>query len=261
MRPFFELSANTSSLLAPFVVKRLARPKASYAIGLPAFRSHSLLSASPRKTATFATPVQVRQLASLPNMTAQITFYKRPLPDSCINFNSPEGKRLFANALRDGLTESYFLLAGQFVSSNAYICTRAREREKRLIVIRKQVTQNEPAYCALGTLCMVLNAYEVDPQRIFRGVWRFYDQDMLSCCRPLEDVAAVGLTLPEFGCLARCNGLNTTIVSPRLEPESRTAGLERFRRDLKESAQGKATLALSYSRKTLGQTVRADTRR
>lgn len=35
------------------------------------------------------------------------------------------------------------------------------------------VTQNEPAYCALGTLVQILNSLEVDPQRKWKGGWRW----------------------------------------------------------------------------------------
>lgn len=79
---------------------------------------------------------------------------------------------------------------------------------------------------------------------------------MLDCCRPLSDIAQVGLTLSEFACLARCNGLRAQVVSPVLDcsPDEREKGLARFRDDLRAVAKGKGTMALSYSRKTLGQT-------
>jgi hypothetical protein len=80
--------------------------------------------------------------------------------------------------------------------------------------------------------------------------------DMLDCCRPLNDIAQVGLTLSEFACLARCNGLQAQVVSPLLDwsPQEREKGLERFRNDLRRVSRGDGTMALSYSRKTLGQT-------
>ena len=43
-------------------------------------------------------------------------------------------------------------------------------------------TQNEPAYCGLGTLVMVLNALEVDPGEVWKGSWRWYEEKMLGCC-------------------------------------------------------------------------------
>ncbi|GAA5865539.1 hypothetical protein JCM1840_001436 [Sporobolomyces johnsonii] len=168
-------------------------------------------------------------MATAPLLAAQSSFYKRPLPPSCIAFNSKDGKRIFARAMTEGNLESYFLLSGQMI------------------------TQNEPAYCALGTLVMVLNAYEVDPQRKWKGPWRWYEQEMLDCCRPLASIASVGLTLSEFACLARCNGLRATVVSP--SPRiPREEAIARFRDDLKKASRGETVMAVSYSRKALGQT-------
>ncbi|GAA5958325.1 hypothetical protein JCM3765_004792 [Sporobolomyces pararoseus] len=165
---------------------------------------------------------------------ASKSFYKRPLPSSCIAFNSTEGRQIFANALREDNLNSYFLLSQHFL------------------------TQNEPAYCALGTLAMILNALEMDPQRVWKGPWRFYDQDMLDCCRPLSDIAQVGLTLAEFSCLSRCNGLRARVQSPSVvgspTTESRHSALEQFRNDLKKASKGPEIMAISYSRKVLGQT-------
>lgn len=33
---------------------------------------------------------------------------------------------------------------------------------------------------------------------------------MLDCCQPLEQVKQSGITLAEFACLAKCNGLEAT---------------------------------------------------
>ncbi|GAA5908531.1 hypothetical protein JCM8208_002656 [Rhodotorula glutinis] len=173
-------------------------------------------------------------MAAAPPLVPQRSFYKRPLPPTCTAFASPEGKALFAKAFAEGHMESYFVLAPQMV------------------------TQNEPAFCALGTLVQILNGLGVDPQRRWKSGWRWYDQDMLDCCRPLSDVAAVGLTLSEFTCLARCNQLQAVVHSPLLDaaggPAEREAGLARFRDDLRTTSRGKGVIALSYSRATLGQT-------
>ncbi|GAA5870654.1 hypothetical protein JCM8547_005021, partial [Rhodosporidiobolus lusitaniae] len=91
-------------------------------------------------------------MATAPLLAPQVSFYKRPLPPSCIAFNSHEGKRLFAKALGEGNMEGYFTLAGSLEM------------------------QSEAAYCGLATLCSILNALEVDPQRQWKGAWRWYDQ-------------------------------------------------------------------------------------
>ena len=66
-------------------------------------------------------------------------FYRRALPDTCISFCSTEGQEIFKEALASGHMQCYFKLAAQFR------------------------TQDEPAYCGLSTLVMVLNSLEVDP--------------------------------------------------------------------------------------------------
>ena len=46
-------------------------------------------------------------------------------------------------------------------------------------------TQDEPAFCGLSTLVMVLNTLQVDPKKVWKGVWRWYHENMLDCCVPL----------------------------------------------------------------------------
>ena len=57
---------------------------------------------------------------------------------------------LFRDALACGTMECYFPLAAQFT------------------------TQADPAFCGLGTLAMVLNALNIDPGRVWKGPWRWY---------------------------------------------------------------------------------------
>jgi len=194
----------------------------------------TLTSSSPSLPPAPSLPPPIHHPRARPDMTtssplASTSYYKRPLPSSCLPFNSPEGRRIFANLQQDDL-DAYFLLSQHFL------------------------TQNEPAYCALGTLAMILNSLEMDPQRIWKGNWRWYSENLLDCCRPLEEVAQVGLTLPEFACLARCNGLSARVVSPPLVETDRKTALEEFRRDLKKATRAEEIMAISYSRKVLGQT-------
>ena len=71
-------------------------------------------------------------------------YYRRPLPDTCIDFSSELGKQIFSESLADGRMETYFKLASQFR------------------------TQDEPAFCGLSTLVMCLNALSIDPHRTVR---------------------------------------------------------------------------------------------
>lgn len=67
------------------------------------------------------------------------SFHGRPLPLDCVGFSSDEGKRRFAESLMAGDCEAFFPLSEQFI------------------------TQDEPAFCGISSLCMVLNALRVDP--------------------------------------------------------------------------------------------------
>lgn len=55
---------------------------------------------------------------------------------------------------------------------------------------------------------------------------------------------------------ARCNGLTAKVTSPLLDcpATKRAEGLAKFRVDLKVAAQGRGAMAISYDRRTLGQT-------
>ncbi|KAK8506117.1 hypothetical protein V6N13_002764 [Hibiscus sabdariffa] len=109
--------------------------------------------------------------------------YRRVLPSPpAIEFASPEGKKLFTEALAGGTVEGFFKLISYYQ------------------------TQSEPAYCGLATLAMVLNALAIDPGRTWKGPWRWFDDTMLDCCEPLEKIKSRGITFGKVACLAVCNG-------------------------------------------------------
>lgn len=60
-------------------------------------------------------------------------------------------------------------------------------------------TQDEPAYCGLATLAMVLNALFIDPGRTWKGPWRWFNERMLDCCKPLEEVKQEGIVFKQVG--------------------------------------------------------------
>jgi hypothetical protein len=117
------------------------------------------------------------------------TFYRRPLPTTCIALSSAEGRSRFENAMKSGGCESYFHLSEQFT------------------------TQADPAFCGISSLVMVLNALSMDPGRSWIGsVWRWYHEDMMDgVCRNLDHVRRNGVTLAEFCCMARCHGCEVSI--------------------------------------------------
>lgn len=153
-------------------------------------------------------------------------FYRRPLPSALVPFASPEGRRLFREALEAGHLEGWFALSEQFQ------------------------TQSDPAFCGLGTLVVALNALGIDPGRVWKGPWRWYSEELLDCCLPLDAVRARGVTLGQFACLARCNGASATVR------RADVATVDELRRDLDEAtaAHDGVVVAASYSRRALGQT-------
>ncbi|EGC38412.1 hypothetical protein DICPUDRAFT_53337 [Dictyostelium purpureum] len=154
-----------------------------------------------------------------------VSFYKRDLPSHLIEFSSEEGKLIFKEALLNGNMENYFSLAEQFLS------------------------QSDPAFCGLATLAMVLNALKIDPNRLWKGPWRWFAEDMLDCCIPIDSVKKRGITFTEFSCLSKCNGAN--IKSYRGDEND----IHQFRSSIIEASSKQGIhLVMSYSRKTLGQT-------
>jgi len=174
----------------------------------------------------------------MPIPEPQQTFHRRKLPPPAIEFSSREGQAIFREALAAGTMGPFFRLIEQFH------------------------TQNEPAFCGLGTLTMVLNALNVDPGKTWKGPWRWFHEGMLDCCEPLDRVKEMGIVWPKWVCLARCNG---AYVDAR-RADDKDASLECFRQfvlqtssqevgcSTEEGAGNLQVLVCSYSRKQFGQT-------
>ena len=143
--------------------------------------------------------------------------------------NQKEGRLYFTEALSNGHCEGYFPLAEQFQSQSHY------------------------AYCGISSLSMCLNAMLIDPGRIYSGVWRWFDDSMLSCCEPLDKIQEVGITLNKLACLARCNGAVCDLIY------AQDIKFEQFKSDLIKACtetcgMNRPILIASYSRKELNQT-------
>ena len=143
---------------------------------------------------------------------ASQSFHGEALPTGLIDYRSNESKTRLCRALTNGTAVPYLALSSCFSF------------------------QSETRFCGLSTLAILLNALQIDPQRVWKTPWRWYTEDLLDCCRPLEHVKKVGITLEEFKCLADCNGTVCKLV--------RTCGLaageteqkrdyEQFRRALR----------------------------
>ena len=131
---------------------------------------------------------------------------------------------MFAEAMRDGTAKSFFRL------------------------MEMLHTQNEPEHCGLATLVTVLNALGVDPYRRWKGIWRFFSEELLDCCEPLSNFKN-GINFDRLASLARCNGLSVRAVS------ASDTSLDAFRERVRVLSQTQASsMVLAYSRKTLNQT-------
>lgn len=170
-------------------------------------------------------------------LTAAQTFHRRALPPPAIEFSSLRGQKIFGEALAAGTMGGFFRLIEQFH------------------------TQDEPAFCGLGTLTMVLNALNVDPGRPWKGPWRWFHEGMLSCCEPLEKVKERGIAWPSWLCIARCNG----VYVEAHRADELGGDLESFRKLVcaascqpigcaSENGAKLKVLVVSYSRIQFGQT-------
>ncbi|KAJ2707639.1 hypothetical protein FB645_000616 [Coemansia sp. IMI 203386] len=152
------------------------------------------------------------------------TFYRRELPEGLVSFTSPQGRKLFKESLNEGYAEGYFNLAGNFT------------------------VQSEPAYCGPSSLAMVLNALEVDPGRKWKGVWRWYSDELLKSCRAESDLKANGITYDEFLCLG---STHAQVIAKR----GKSASREEFLRDIKYVTQrDDVFMVVSFYRPALNQT-------
>jgi glutathione gamma-glutamylcysteinyltransferase len=152
------------------------------------------------------------------------TLYRRPLPADAIAFSSPEGRQVFAEALAMGGLDGYFPLAEQFH------------------------TQSDPSFCGLGSLVVALNALGIDPGRLWKGPWRWFAEDLLDCCVPLDEVQKRGLDIDELSCLARCNGADVQLS------RADQADLAAWRTALATASRGETVVIASYDRAAMGQT-------
>ncbi|KAG0243445.1 hypothetical protein BGX31_010728 [Mortierella sp. GBA43] len=152
------------------------------------------------------------------------TFYKKELPVHLDSFTGVAGRKLFREMIQAGTGECFFSLFTSFS------------------------TQNDPAFCGVSSLSMVLNALEIDPRRQWKGVWRWYTDEQLDCCASISEMRLKGITFNQFSCLARCHA---SVVSKPADRHS----LEEFRRDIQLITSSEGThMVISFSRPALGQT-------
>jgi len=153
-----------------------------------------------------------------------MTLYRRALPDDAIPFASDEGRALFGEALAAGGMRGYFALAEQYH------------------------TQSDPAFCGLGSLVVALNALAIDPGRLWKGPWRWFSEELLDCCMPLDEVRARGVDLDTLACLARCNRAEVSLERPGPDAGALRAAIAQA------CAEPGTVIVAGYDRSVLGQT-------
>lgn len=137
------LRARASSLLRVARTIATALPERS----MPPLPSRSDGEAIKMSTPTTAAPTPPAPAPpAAPPSYLHRTVFRRPLNPPAVAFSSPEGRALFQRALASGTAEGFFPLVEQFS------------------------TQDEPAYCGLASLAMVLNALNVDPRRPWKVI-------------------------------------------------------------------------------------------
>ena len=118
-------------------------------------------SSSPSTTinAAASNSTSTTPAAAAPTTSFPRTFYRRQLPSSSISFSSPEGRTVFASAMANGGTFTFFPLIEQL-----WVYLRLIEQFLQLSssytyfdTIWGRQTRSEPAYCGLTTLVIVLN--------------------------------------------------------------------------------------------------------
>lgn len=133
------------------------------------------------------------------------SFLRRPLPSHLIPFSSPTGRLRLREAEDAGHAEAFFTLIEQFS------------------------TQSEPAFCGLSSLVIVFNSFVMDPERVWKGPWRFYSEELLSCCKSLDEIKQKGITMEELACLADCNNADIKCLHA---DDREMGGIDGFREKL-----------------------------
>lgn len=171
-----------------------------------------------------------RSSACVEYMTSQPTkrsLYKRVLPPNLVELSSDEGKKRFQSAQLNGDADAFFTLLSSFQM------------------------QSDPAFCGLTTLATVLNALQVDPERVWKHPWRWYSEILLECCISLEHVRKHGTTVDQLAMISRCEGCTTDVLRG-LDVEAARRLVQRGVRD-QAPAQRELVVA-AYDRAALSQT-------
>ena len=125
-------------------------------------------------------------------MEKKETFYKAKEPSEGINFKSNDSKKLFLESLQNNTANPFFELSDQFS------------------------TQTFGSYCGPTNISIILNSMGVDPQSVFFGRWRWYDEKNIHSC-DLESVHNHGMPITDLKFILECNKIKTRLYRPICE--------------------------------------------
>lgn len=125
-------------------------------------------------------------------MEKKETFYKAKEPSEGINFKSDDSKKLFLESLQNNTANPFFELSDQFS------------------------TQTFGSYCGPTNISIILNSMGVDPQSVFFGRWRWYDEKNIHSC-DLESVHNHGMPITDLKFILECNKIKTRLYRPICE--------------------------------------------
>jgi hypothetical protein len=220
--------------------------------GIPSFQSRSFSVPAllmPEKTLDISAHIlRSPKAAGYLGNTTQLQWLepdnasKLTLENSVVPMSSTHGRVLFTEALAAGGLESYFPLSEQYL------------------------TQTDPTLTAVSSLAMVLNALNHDPQRTWKGPWRWNSEEVVQCVgacgHSLETLRkGGGVELAELAAMARCKGVRANPVHSAAPANAGPGGLARFRRDVSDICNDPSSGRLAvvrFSRSTLGLPQVAD---
>ena len=182
----------------------------------------------------FAALAQLRDASKKSNLSAGSS---SSLADNAlVPMSSVQGRTLFTEALAANGLESYFPLSEQYL------------------------TQTDPTLSAVSSLAMVLNAINHDPQRTWKGPWRWNSEEVVQCkgaCGHSLDTLRKGggVELSELAAMARCKGVRAHPVHAASPDNAGPGGLARFRRDISDICSDPSAWRVAivrFSRSALG---------
>ena len=134
---------------------------------------------------------------------SHLSFYKRDEPKIGVNFTSEKSKEMLRRAIKNNLANPFFDIIDQYS------------------------TQSDPAFCGLTNLRIMLNTLKTDPKKKWKGIWRWYSDQNISCIN-YENIIDYGMTLSEWALLFKCNAKNSIKVFRPGKKEEGTEGKNPF---------------------------------